>query len=416
MKKLLTVLLLLFLICCKESGVQLAKPSTFVRYFNGGFPDQAQAIIETTDKGFLILANTQPTSANNHYRIKLIKTDSYGNEVWQMVYPAYGATVGMGDYRGFGLTAVHDNSGAETGYIIAGDSINGTNHALMMLQVSQTGIAGAPKVFSNKRLNTVLNVQGIGITQSTLPALHGDFFILGQSYAGKGDMFFAQVNSTTLDTVWSRTYGSATSQLANRIFLQDSVAYWGGTRIDVTTSLMRFVRAGFNSKSALFDLSYPVGSGWNLTGTDICQYGYDFALVGSSVAASNQYDSIVFNRVSANGNVLAHKGYELRPGSDPAFTQGVQPGNSICSTNDGGLLILGTLALDAQGTDTDYYLIKIDSKGGEQWRKQHGSKFIDIGSKILQASDGGFIVLGTTTLANVQSIFLMKTDPQGNIQ
>ncbi len=78
--------------------------------------------------------------------------------------------------------------------------------------------------------------------------------------------------------------------------------------------------------------------------------------------------------------------------------------------------MLGTIALDDQGTNTDYYLIKIDAFGVKSWIRQHGGKFVDVGCKVIQASDGGYIVLGTTNLANVKSILLMKTDSQGNIQ
>src|SRR5438132_1089461 len=90
--RIFTVLIFLLLVSCKESGVQIAKPSTFVRYFNGGFNDQAQTIIETSDKGFLILANTltNTTLSNTYYKIKLIKTDAYGNQVWEHFYPDFG--------------------------------------------------------------------------------------------------------------------------------------------------------------------------------------------------------------------------------------------------------------------------------------------------------------------------------------
>src|SRR5271154_3547367 len=104
MKGFFTALVILFLISCKESGVQIAKPSTFVHYFNGGFNDQAQDIIKTSDGGFLILANTltKTTLTNSYYKIKLIKTDAYGNEVWEKYFPDFGSAH---SYKGSGLAA-----------------------------------------------------------------------------------------------------------------------------------------------------------------------------------------------------------------------------------------------------------------------------------------------------------------------
>src|SRR5579859_5157522 len=103
MKGFFTALILVLVVSCKESGVQLAKPSTFVRYFNGGFNDQAQAILETSDKGFLILANslTKSTLSNDYYKIKLIKTDGYGNQLWEQIYPRFDSVDNNGFTQSF---------------------------------------------------------------------------------------------------------------------------------------------------------------------------------------------------------------------------------------------------------------------------------------------------------------------------
>ena len=87
MKRLLFILLLVGG-CAKESTVGPAKSSTFVRYFNGGNSDEAQALLEATDGGLILLANTTITGdAGSYSRIKLIKTDAYGNQIWQKFYP-----------------------------------------------------------------------------------------------------------------------------------------------------------------------------------------------------------------------------------------------------------------------------------------------------------------------------------------
>src|SRR5689334_11721018 len=90
MKKFLLGLIVLVCFSCKESGVKLALPSTFVHYYNGGTPDIAQSIIKTnvpnatgsgTTGGYLIMANTQTALTSTYYRIKLILVDNYGNEL-----------------------------------------------------------------------------------------------------------------------------------------------------------------------------------------------------------------------------------------------------------------------------------------------------------------------------------------------
>src|SRR4249920_845525 len=77
--------------CLNESVTSPSEESTFVRYFNGGNNDAAQAMEVTPDGGFIILATTtvKKTDADKpKNKIKLIRTDKYGNQVWQSLFPA----------------------------------------------------------------------------------------------------------------------------------------------------------------------------------------------------------------------------------------------------------------------------------------------------------------------------------------
>src|SRR6185369_1779721 len=91
MRKIFTVFIsLLVASCLSESGVDAGKGNTFIRYFNGGNNDQAVAMEVTPDNGFVLLATTrvQKTEADvPHYKIKLIKTDSYGNPLSTVFFP-----------------------------------------------------------------------------------------------------------------------------------------------------------------------------------------------------------------------------------------------------------------------------------------------------------------------------------------
>jgi hypothetical protein len=87
---------------------------------------------------------------------------------------------------------------------------------------------------------------------------------------------------------------------------------------------------------------------------------------------------------------------------------------------DGGLVLLGTISLgvpNTPSTNTNYSLIKIDGFGNATpvWTKIIGGRFNDKGKSIITTSDGGHVILGTTSLANVNSLLLMKVDKDGNI-
>ena len=432
MKNFLLVFSLLLCFCCKESGVKIERPSTFVHYFNGGTPDVAQSIIKTSDGGYLILANSQTTLTSSFYRIKLIKVDAYGNESWERLIPkvfdpydpnAVNAPT-PSSYRGYGITAITDNQGTDIGYFIVGEQIynDSTNkgnrtQGLLMIQVEPTKGAVTDSVLKT-RADLGVSVRGVGVTK----AKNGNYYVLGQVFPSPtdlpNDMYLAEIKSTskTFDPVWSRTYGAAQTTLVNQVFTNGDSIYWGGTRTG-TSSQMRWLGSQINS-GVRSESAYPAGQALsdggvpiNFSCSDICTYGFGYGFVGSYSLSSGVYNRIAFFRV--NGKTVDTISYHLDFPLNPPFQAA---GNSVCSTRDGGFLILGTAPTDVANSNTNYLLIKTDAYGGQVWSKQYGGNFVDIGSKVMQTDDGGFIVLGTTTLGNVESVFLMKTDSEGNIQ
>jgi len=427
MKGLFTAVAFLFIFgSCKESGVELSKPSTFVKYLSDGLQDQAIDVLETSDKGYLILAHSD--SSNGHGGIYIIKTDLSGNTLWETSFRKSGNDLSPSNF-----VAMKDTSGNDLEYVIVGTILNAKFGArLYVMRIKSDGaFKDSISYYTTGKLGDATNyrkgqndqgayVIGKGVAQSA--NLTKDIFVIGQvvqhdlvtsvptDINGKGgDMYFVQINGKTLDTVFTKIYGAGTSNLANRLFLDNTQtsAYWGGTRTDGQGTHVRFINSGFNSQLTNFDLPYPTGqSGYK--GNDISPYGYGFSIVGNDLAGKN----IVLVSVGSEGN-------ELRPminlPSDNSSIIQIS-GNSVCSTLDGGLLVLGTNAVDAQGTNTDYTLIKLDGSGAQSWERTHGGKYLDVGVKVLQSSDGGYVVLGTTTLANVKTVFFMKADSQGNIQ
>ncbi len=411
MKKFVFALLVLAS-CASEESVGPASAPTFIRYFNGGNSDEAKAIMETPDKGLLILATTQLVDGtiNATFKIKLIKTDAFGNLRWQKLYPDMTNTTDS--YKGNGFAI--DPTG---GYVIVGEDIKSQKSQLLIFTVDDNGdIKNSPKTMS-----TTYEAKGMAV------AMAGANFRVLASVTDpiKDNMLLteftpAAVNgsNSTITPLWTRLYGAGQSaNIPNRLF-QDNLnnSYWGGTVIkNSNPANIRLVKAPTNSLTTFYD--YTPSSAFTETTNDIINPlgGDTFFLVGKSNAPLTGTSPGVFN--------ISFKRY-FSTNEYFAFTypfpaqDGDADGNSVAAAQDGGYILLGTAKISgtAGRGETDYCLIKVDSDGKKRWTKSYGSKYEDVGARIITTSDGSHVILGTTNLANTKSILVMKVDKNGNIE
>ncbi|MBU0520597.1 hypothetical protein KJ564_16830, partial [bacterium] len=91
-------------------------------------------------------------------------------------------------------------------------------------------------------------------------------------------------------------------------------------------------------------------------------------------------------------------------------------GYSVLQTSDGGYIIAGSSFSTFYRGHNDFLLIKTDENGDQLWSRTLGGRLNDIARCIQQTTDGGFIIAGTTgfPLPESDDILLIKTDQDGN--
>jgi hypothetical protein len=92
-------------------------------------------------------------------------------------------------------------------------------------------------------------------------------------------------------------------------------------------------------------------------------------------------------------------------------------GESLIQTSDGGYAIAGYTISFGAGSG-DVYVVKLDANGNLQWTKTIGGKDWDEGHSLIQTSDGGYAIAGSTKSfgSGGYDVYVVKLDANGNLQ
>ena len=100
---------------------------------------------------------------------------------------------------------------------------------------------------------------------------------------------------------------------------------------------------------------------------------------------------------------------------------------SVISTSDGGVIVVGSSwSTDAgfvnQGS-TDAIVVKYDQEGNQQWIQSWGGNYRESFDSVIETSDGGFVVVGSSASTNAEfpnqgetDAIIIKYDGNGNQQ
>lgn len=136
-----------------------------------------------------------------------------------------------------------------------------------------------------------------------------------------------------------------------------------------------------------------------------------YAVAGGTSGSGNGYIDMYVIKLDGSGTVL----WTRKVGGVSSNTCGSE-GRSIVQTSDGGLAVAGGTACFGQG-NSDVYVVKLDGSGTLQWTRTVGGAGIDAGYSIVQISDGGLAVAGWTYSygAGGSDVYVVKLDGSGTV-
>jgi len=133
-----------------------------------------------------------------------------------------------------------------------------------------------------------------------------------------------------------------------------------------------------------------------------------YAIAGATTSFGAGILDVYLVRLDANGNLqwTTTIGGKKEDG-----------GYSLIQTSDGGYAIAGYTKSFGAG-EADVYVVKLDAKGNLQWTRTIGGRGYEIGNSLIQTSDGGYVIAGSTTSfgAGGEDVYVVKLDAKGNLQ
>jgi hypothetical protein len=440
MSRAIIILSLLAFACNNLEDAAIPERNTYIRFFGSPRSYQAVAAEQDTDGGFIIIGNVEgdpdlpQADPASHPSIVVIKTNAQGVRSWEKIIP---------DARASSILPMAD------GYLITGDGIElnpGSaetseleNFTFRLMKIDLTGInitqefSKDSTVTVNRGANTIiLKVDFHAAASVLLPG--GQIATLG-SFQVPGDLeriITVGFNATDLTTpIWRKNFN-----LDNFDYLNArSLSFTQGNLVWASTASPQNPNESKYISVIAAPPNYASPANNSLLGknedrahvvNDIQRSATGFAVIGNFSERDGSESNVFFGKVDPAGTIISssvryfnghsEKGDLTVEKSDAGSTQDF--GDAITYTRDGGFVLACSMAenpLRGNG-GLDIILIKVDAFGNYLWDKLLGGSGNEKVNSIRELADGTLLICGTEEISNVSSIFIIKTDHNGELK
>ncbi|MFH1321538.1 MAG: T9SS type A sorting domain-containing protein [Bacteroidota bacterium] len=310
-----------------------------------------------------------------------------------------------GDSTDYAMSVQQTTDG---GYIIAGTTFSFGSGKFDMYLVKTDGTGN---IMWAKTYGDYWWDWGYSVQQTT----DGGYIVGGTAYLGPGGYEACLIKTDANGNIlWTKTYGGATYDYGYSVLQTFDGGYaiagktdsYGAGSYDFyiirtdpsgnmlwTRTFGRFLDEGWYDD--LFSIQQTADSGFVMVGST-----ESYAPFGPGGM------DVYMIKTDSEGNLLWSK---IFGGTDEDYA------NSVKQTSDNGYIIAGYTWSFGAGW-YDVYLIRTDAGGDTLWTRTYGNAEWDKGHSVLQTTDGGFIVAGSTGSfgAGNDDVYLIKTDANGD--
>ena len=356
----LSLTLLIFLTVFVPFTAEARLKSSWSRNYGGDFHDIAHEVLVTEDEGYLLAGYSNSFGPERRYQMWVVKTNSNGYTEWRR-------DIG-GEYSDRAYAADNTEDG---GFVLAGSTTSyggRDNEDFYLVNIDGEGDVEWENNFGGDHDEIAYDV---------IQTSDGGYLIGGSTvtFGHRGRDWWIVRADEEGEEIWSR--------------------YYGGDQDEMISSVVETEEGNFVLGGSTASYGDPGFGFWSI-----------------------EIDEEKIDEEKEEDPETGKEGVELE---EEAIVWETNVGgflddkvHDMVLTQDGGFAAAGeTRSYTELGTN--FWLIKLDSEGTEQWNESYGGEFEEVAYSLIQTREGNFMMTGyETTYGGVQEdIFVVETDEEG---
>ncbi len=286
-----------------------------------------------------------------------------------------------------------------TGYYIIGDLINSlTDSASMMLLITNTS--------GDSTSSIIVNAEELSTESTENFNFHGTALDISGNITALG-----YTKGVTLTSLYRVGFDLTDNTIAWSQFLADGPVYFPGKSLLPNSTGHHWVTTRTNTAGTRVVVQVgqedlPVGNSDDIAGDDVRQLT---AISGGYAGIGSNNSNLLVFLTNDAGNIIADN-----TSSNPISGSG----RSIFEASDGSIITLHlSVSTEPGQSDNDFIISKINADASNFiFSTRIGGTGDEEDGTVIESSNGGYLILGTSTYDGIQSMILIKTNQNGTLE